>query len=160
MIKWAYTADRLTGFTYYPTLEIVMGVFFILAAFALPILFVYYNSISIDKWDEIAFCVIFFVFFAFLGKSLANQSMHMELKENNFVIKQDMHLPETIIEFKPENFYGIDIIQEKQNNNLFHVIVINAENGNYKLYKSVSKKEIDRIHLAILRVVKDNLKEN
>ena len=65
MIKWYELEEKAACFVYYPLLEMAVGIFLMICALAVPILFLVYNGIKVEQWGELLFCFLFFVLFLF-----------------------------------------------------------------------------------------------
>ncbi len=145
MIRWIITEDRLPGFTYYPLLEMGVGVFLMLAAIAMPIVFVAYNGVKMQQWPELLFVVGFFVLFIFMGKNLTFQSMHARVTADGFAFYQNMREPAVEHRLNKADWLGIRTSEEKSGEETFILLKLKTANGELDFYKSINRKEISKM---------------
>lgn len=146
---------RLVGFTYYPVLEIILGVFFLFMSFFLPLLFGRYNGFKfLQQWDEWLFLLFFFILFFFLGKNLAYQNMRVEVRNNNISLRQDMREPPVSLNILIEKWSGSTLKKSEVSENgqkfdpMYTISVI--ENNTEKVfYETRSEKEAKKILNAL-----------
>lgn len=149
MIKWYGTEPKLTGFTYFPLLEIGVGIFLMIAAIVVPTLFVYYNGIKAENWGELLFCACFFALFAFMGRSLTFQSLSVKENDQNWVFFQDMRDPPVSFLVKKYDWEDIQTKEIKEKDETFIVLILNFYEGDQEFYRSVNRNEINSIVKAL-----------
>ncbi|MDD3147989.1 MAG: hypothetical protein PHD82_11840 [Candidatus Riflebacteria bacterium] len=154
MVHWFITEERLSGFTYYPLLEIGVGIFLMLAALAMPVLFVYYNGIKPEQWAELLFCAGFLVLFMFMGKSLTFQSMQARQTSEGFSFFQNLREPAVLHTIERTNWLGIKTVEEKKGEETFTILQIKTPEGELDFYKSLNKKEINKMVGALVELQK------
>lgn len=145
MIRWVITEDRLPGFTYYPLLEMGVGVFLMLAAIGLPVLFFAYNGVKMQQWAELLFVAGFFILFIFMGKQLTFQSMHARLTADGFSFYQNLREPAVEHRLKKTEWLGIRTCEEKSGEETFILLKLKTANGELDFYKSINRKEISKM---------------
>ena len=142
---------RLIGFTYYPVLEIVLGVFFLFMSFFLPLLFGRYNGFKfIEQWDEWLFLLFFFILFFFLGKNLAYQNLKVEIKNNEVSFQQDMREPAVNLTIPLSNWSDTILETSERSENgqkfdpMYSIFVIDGSNKKL-FYETRSLNEAKKI---------------
>ena len=145
MIRWVITEDRLPGFTYYPLLEMGVGVFLMLAAIAMPIVFVAYNGVKAQQWPELLFVAGFFILFMFMGKNLTFQSMHARVTPDGFAFYQNMREPAVEHRLGKADWLGIRTSDEKSGEETFILLKLKTANGELDFYKSINRNEIKKM---------------
>ncbi len=154
MISWNSAGSKLPAFTYYPLLEIAVGIFLLIMAFVVPILFLVYNGIKAEQWGELLFCAGFFVLFFFMGRSLSFQSLSARRTEIGFSFYQNMREPAVAIDLKASDWLGIKSTESVARNEkgeaiekgeVYIHILLKTSQGDRELYKSVNRKEIASI---------------
>jgi len=145
MIRWIITEDRLPGFTYYPLLEMGVGVFLMLAAIGLPVLFFAYNGVKMQQWAELLFVAGFFILFIFMGKQLTFQSMHARVTADGFSFYQNLREPAVEHRLKKAEWLGIRTCEEKSGEETFILLKLKTANGELDFYKSINRKEISKM---------------
>lgn len=93
MIRWAHVPGKLSGFTYIPVWEVGFGWFLMLMACLVPLLFFWYNGLQVKQYAEWLFCLIFLLFFLFLGYNLAHQSLTATVEEGRLNVTHDLREP-------------------------------------------------------------------
>ncbi len=93
MIRWAHVPGKLAGFTYIPLWEVGFGWFLMIMACLVPILFFWYNGVQTRQYAEWVFCLVFLVFFLFLGYNLAHQSLTATAEEGRLTVTHDLREP-------------------------------------------------------------------
>ena len=148
--------NKLIGFTYYPLLEIIFGIFSLFMSFFVPALFYKYNGFKLEQWGEWLFLLAFFVLFLLLGCSLSYQNMKVELKDNILFLRQDMRSPEVKLEIKLSEWNGVikDSLQEKGETRFFIKIKNNSEIIDF--YNSINSSEANQITDLLNKIYIDN----
>lgn len=166
MINWNSAGPKLPVFTYYPLLEIGVGIFLLLAAFVVPILFLAYNGIKAEQWDELLFCAGFFLVFFFLGRSLTFQSLSARRTELGFSFYQNLREPPVAIDLKGSDWLGIKseeaaaVTASGEKGEVFISIILKTSQGPREFYKSVNRKEIISIAGALEELRKKSEEES
>lgn len=145
MIRWVITEDKLPGFTYYPLLEMGTGVFLMLAAIGLPVLFFAYNGVKMQQWAELLFVAGFFILFMFMGKQLTFQSMRARVTADGFAFYQNLREPAVEHRLKKTEWLGIRTCEEKSGEETFILLKLKTANGELDFYKSINRKEISKM---------------
>lgn len=148
--------NKLVGFTYYPLLEIIFGIFCLFMSFFVPFLFYRYNGFKLEQWGEWLFLIVFFIVFILLGSSLSYQNMKVELKDNILFLRQDMRSPDVKIELKLSDWKGVikDSIEEKGEKRFFIKIKNNSEVTDF--YNSINSGEANQITDLLNKIYIDN----
>ncbi len=145
MVRWVITEDKLPGFAYYPMLEIGTGIFLMLAALVVPVLFFVYNGIKTEQWAELLFCAGFFILFMFMGKALTFQSLTASLTSDGFTFYQNMREPPVSHRLDRRQWQGIRTSEEKNDDETMVILKLKTSDGELELYRSVNKKEINAL---------------
>jgi len=145
MIRWIITEDKLPGFTYYPLLEMGTGIFLMLAAIGLPVLFFAYNGVKMQQWAELLFVAGFFILFMFMGKQLTFQSMRARVTADGFAFYQNLREPAVEHRLKKTEWLGIRTCEEKSGEETFILLKLKTANGELDFYKSINRKEISKM---------------
>ncbi|MGM0601585.1 MAG: hypothetical protein ACQETH_17365 [Candidatus Rifleibacteriota bacterium] len=154
MIKWYTIESRLTGFTYYPLLEMGTGIFLMICSLLVPILFLIYNGLKLDQWGELLFCALFFIFFMFMGRALTFQSLKVNIKNESFVFFQNLREPPVELSLTFDQFKGIATREVEEGNETFVLLFIKSEEKEIEFYRSVNRKEINKISEALVKLGK------
>ena len=142
MVRWIVTEDKLPGFSYYPLLEMGTGIFLMVSALVLPVLFFVYNGIKTEQWAELLFCAGFFLLFMFMGKSLTFQSLTARVTADGFSFYQNMREPPTGHRLARRQWLGIKTSEEQDGNETMTLLKLKTPDGELDFYRSVNKKEI------------------
>ena len=148
--------NKILGFSYYPALEIGFGIFCMIMAFLVPILFFKYNGFKVQQWGEWLFVLIFFLFFFFLGKNLTYQSMKVEIKNNRIFFSQDMHLPAVNLDIDLANWQDVSLNVTEEANEKMYFIKIQTESGFKEFYQTRSEKEAQQMLQLLKEIYKVN----
>lgn len=147
MISEIVENNKLAGFSYYPILEICLGVFFLFMSFCVPLLFAKYNGFKfLEQWDEWLFLLIFFFVFLLLGKSLTWQKLTVKEENGTINFFQNLRSPEVSIECKFEDWIENRIVihnykeKDPRADNL-HEIILKLKHEERQFYVTKSKKE-------------------
>ncbi len=168
MISWNSAGTKLPAFTYYPLLEIGVGIFLLIMSFVVPVLFVVYNGIKAEQWGELLFCAGFFVLFFFMGRSLSFQSLSARHSETGFSFYQNLREPAQSIDLKSSDWLGIKTEEEVAKNEkgepiekgeVYIKIQLKTPNGSKEFYKSVNRGEINSIVGALEELRKKSEEE-
>ena len=144
------SCKKLCGFTYYPVLEIIVGIFFLISAFMLPILFYSYNDgFKSQQWDEWLFIAVFFVLFYFLGKNLTFQHMKVLSDSEKCQFYQNMREPSVKIETNLKSWQSLKVLniaedKFKKDEPMYAIILI-VDNDEKEFYRSRNLKEINQM---------------
>ena len=157
MILKILNNNKLIGFSYYPLLENVLGIFFLFVAFFVPILFFRYNGFKTQQWDEWLFLLFFFLLFFFLGKNLSYQNMRVEIKNERIFFNQDMREPPVNLDFDLEKWKGIDFSTVEENKEEMHFIRIKTDSDIKEFYQTRSYKEAKQIGDMLINIYKEYL---
>ncbi|MBU1106882.1 MAG: hypothetical protein KKB51_09470 [Candidatus Riflebacteria bacterium] len=149
MISWESAGSKLPAFTYYPLLEIAVGIFLLTMAFVVPVLFLVYNGIKAEQWGELLFCAGFFMLFFFMGRSLMFQSLTVRKTEQGFHFYQNLREPALTIDLKSSDWLGIKTSETGEKDEIFTSILLKTSQGDREFYKSVNRKEINSIITAL-----------
>ncbi|PKL43328.1 MAG: hypothetical protein CVV42_20305 [Candidatus Riflebacteria bacterium HGW-Riflebacteria-2] len=169
MISWNSAGPKLPAFTYYPLLEIGVGVFLLIMAFVVPVLFLVYNGIKAEQWGELLFCAGFFVLFFFMGKSLTFQSLSVRHSEIGFSFYQNLREPALAIDLSDNDWLGIKTEEEVAKNQkgepiakgeVYIKILLKTPQGLREFYKSVNRGEINSIVGALEELRKKTEEES
>jgi hypothetical protein len=158
MIKW-HGDGPAAGFTYYPALEIGVGIFLMIASVIVPLLFVYYNGIKAENWAELLFCAGFFLLFMFMGHSLTFQTLQVALNNKKYSFYQNLREPPTAIEMKEYDWEGIKTEDEKVGEETFIVLKLKTFEKEIEFYRSVNRGEINTIVDALGKIRKNSEEE-
>jgi len=154
MISWESAGTKLPAFTYYPLLEIAVGVFLLIMSFVVPVLFLVYNGVKAEQWGELLFCTGFFVLFFFMGRSLIFQSLSGRKTERGFHFYQNLREPAIAIELDNAEWLGIKTSETGEKDEIFTSILLKTTQGEKEFYKSVNRKEINSIISALEKLRK------
>ena len=154
MIRFISVESKVTGFTFYPLLEIGTGIFLLICSLVVPILFLFYNGIKAEQWGELLFCLLFFLLFSFMGKSLTFQYMRVEMKADSFHFYQNLREPPTDFELAQQDWQGISTRDEMVGHETNVVLYVKMKNEEKEFYRSVNRKEINKICDALIKLVK------
>lgn len=154
MIKMITIDSKVSGFVYYPILEIGTGVFLMICSLSVPILFIVYNGIKPEQWKELLFCLFFLILFLFMGKSLTFQTMRVEVKGENVYFYQNLREPPTEFIIPITEWLGIFTCDEEINNQINVVLFIKEQNSEREFYRSVNRNEINKICDALIALKK------
>ena len=160
MINWESAGSKLPAFTYYPLLEIAVGVFLLIMAFVVPVLFLVYNGIKAEQWGELLFCAGFFVLFFFMGRSLTFQSLVARKTGTGFSFYQNMREPAVALELTNSDWLGIKTSETGEKDEIFTSILLKTSQGDREFYKSVNRKEINSIISALEELRKKSEEES
>ncbi len=152
--------NKLIGFTYYPLLENILGVFFLFMAFFVPLLFYRYNGFKTQQWDEWLFLVIFFIIFLLLGKNLGYQNMKVELKNDILRLRQDMRFPEVNLTININEWLGIKTDKKEIKGEFLYSIDIINKSEYQNFYQTKNLKEFNQINELLTSIFNENKKEN
>jgi hypothetical protein len=159
MIKWHSLGEKMTGFTYYPLLEISVGIFLLICSFVVPILFLVYNGINRAQWDELLFCALFFLLFSFMGKSLTFQSLNVTAEGEQLRFYQNLREPPTEFQISKYELEGLNTREEVIGDDTFYILNVRIPKEN-EFYRSVNRKEIAKISEAIIALGKQTKEDN
>jgi hypothetical protein len=149
MIRWYEIESKASGFAYYPLLEIAVGIFLMICALVVPILFLIYNGIKLEQWGELLFCALFFLLFSFMGKNLTFQYLKVEQSADQITFYQNLREPPVEITVETNKLSGLTTKETKEGDETF--IVLNLKLPEEKeFYRSVNRKEIKKISEAII----------
>ncbi len=151
--------NKLIGFSFYPLLENVLGVFFLFVAFFVPILFFKNNGIKFEQWDEWLFCLVFFIFFGFLGYNLGYQNMKVEIKDNLLHLRQDMRGDEVKLEVNLDDWQGVVKETKVEKNENMYFIYIKTKSDSKLFYQTRSVREANEIGGSLEKIYKDKIGE-
>jgi hypothetical protein len=166
MISWNSAGPKLPGFTYYPLLEIGVGIFLLIMAFVVPVLFVVYNGVKAEQWGELLFCAGFFLLFFFMGKSLTFQNLSARRTEIGFSFQQNLREPPVAIDLKSNDWLGIKSeewqgsTRSGEKSETYVCIILKTKQGPREFYKSVNRKEITTIIKALEELRKQSEEES
>jgi len=154
MIKWMNSPQGITGFSYHPTLEVGFGLFLIVVAMTVPILFFWFNGVNFRQWSEWVFCMGFLFFFGWMGYTLAWQEFRAGVHDSILSITQDLRGPDFSITIPLADWQGISFsdAHDEQGKSV-RCLRLETTNGHREIYRSVSPEEINAIGdaLEILR---------
>ena len=150
--------NKLVGFSFYPLLENILGVFFLFVAFFVPIIFFKYNGFKLAQWDEWLFCFVFFLFFGFLGYSLGYQNMRVEIKDKVLHLRQDMR-DDVKIELNLDDWQGIKRETKEEKLENMYYIFIKTKSDSKMFYQTRSVKEAKNICDLLDKIYKDTIGE-
>ena len=148
--------NKLMGFTYYPLLENILGVFFLFMSLFVPILFFNYNGFKLQQWDEWLFLLVFFLIFFFLGINLGYQNMKVELINNTLYLRQDMRAPEVKLTLSLSEWNGVIQETKKEKGEDMSFIKIKQNSEIKDFYQSRSIKEANQMVELLNLIYKDN----
>ncbi len=148
--------NKIVGFSYYPALEIGFGIFCLIMAFLVPVLFFKYNGFKVQQWGEWLFVIAFFLFFFFLGKNLTYQSMKVEIKNNRIYFCQDMFLPAVNIDIDLTSWQDVTLNVTEEAKEKMYFIKIKTETSLNDFYQTRSEKEAQQM----VQLLKDIYKVN
>ncbi len=154
MIRWIVTEDKLPGFSYYPLLEMGVGIFLMISALVVPVLFLVYNGIKAEQWGELLFCAGFFLLFIFMGKSLTFQSMSACQTPEGFRFYQNLREPAITHQLGRQQWLGIKTSDEKSGEETFVLLKLKTKDGELDFYKSINRKEIKNMVGALEELYK------
>lgn len=154
MIKWYSVSEGVSGFSYYPLLEIGVGIFLLIMAFLVPILFLVYNGMNIKQWDELLFCLVFLILFGGLGRSLTFQYLRVQYGNGQFSFFQSLRKPDFSLKLEAPSWTGIQTREQDQGNETHIILYIKINKENVEFYRSVNRKEIRKITEALDKLKK------
>ena len=152
--------NKLIGFSYYPILEIIVGVFLLIMSFLVPLLFFKYNGFKVQQWDEWLMAIAFFIFFFLLGKNLTFQSLKVEIKNNRIYLSQDMRLPAINLDLDIADWEGYSSFTKEEKNEKMHFFVIKTKTGTFEFYQTRNDNEILQITNMLSLLYKENKGED
>lgn len=159
MIRWLSAEGKFAGFSYYPLLEMGVGVFLLIMSVVVPTLFLIYNGIKSEQWAELLFCAGFLVLFMFMGKSLTFQLMQVVQTENGYTFFQNMREPQVNLQLKNTEWTGIRTLDVKTGDETMLHLKLKTASGEIEFYKSINRKEINKMVTA-LEQLRNKAKEN
>ena len=146
MIRWVSAPEGVSGFTFLPVWEIGVGIFLLIAAFVIPTLFLVYNGINTGQWMELLFCVVFFLFFGFLGYKLVFQSLSASAEGEMLHVQSNLRDPEVHFSCKTVEWKTARIgAAEDQDGKTYATLQIVTNKGFNEVYRSVNNEEIKEI---------------
>lgn len=156
MIKMISVEAKITGFSYYPLLEIGTGIFLLFSSLLVPVLFLVYNGIKLEQWGELLFCLLFFLLFFYMGKSLTFQSMQVRREGENVILYQNLREPPTRLIVPATDWQGISTRDEEMGEEIFVILYVRIKNEEKEFYRSVNRKEIKKICDALIALGKSS----
>ncbi|NLI75719.1 MAG: hypothetical protein GX442_04665 [Candidatus Riflebacteria bacterium] len=149
MIRWMSVQSRLAGFTYYPVWEIAFGLFLIMSAVAIPLLFFRFNGFQLKQTWEWLFCLGFLLFFGLLGKSLVMQFLLAHLEGADLVVEHNLRDPSLAIR-RPVIGWTDTVTRQAttERGEVFHLLVLVFGTDAIEIYRSVSPTEIAALQAA------------
>lgn len=156
MIKMISVETKITGFSYYPLLEIGTGIFLLFSSLLVPVLFLVYNGIKLEQWGELLFCLLFFLLFFYMGKSLTFQSMQVRREGENVILYQNLREPPTRLIVPATDWQGISTRDEEMGEEIFVILYVRIKNEEKEFYRSVNRKEIKKICDALIALGKSS----
>jgi len=93
VIRWATVPGKLTGFTFLPLWEVGFGWFLMVVACTVPLLFFWFNGLHMKQYLEWGFCLVFLVFFLFLGWNLGNQRFLATIEDGRLTVSHNLREP-------------------------------------------------------------------
>lgn len=149
---------RLVGFSYYPMIEVIVGILLISGAFILPILHVIYNGLKKQDWLDILICLGLFLLFFFIGKNLAFQKIKIDSDDKYIHFFQNMREPSLETSLEIDKWNGM--LLEKDStipSEVKYFIRIVTKDKNIDFYQTINKKEAEQISNSLNTIYK-NLK--
>ncbi len=149
MIRWMSVQSRLAGFTYYPVWEIAFGLFLIMSAVAIPLLFFRFNGFQLKQAWEWLFCLGFLLFFGLLGKSLVMQVFLAHLDGEDLVVEHNLRDPSVTIR-RPVAGWTDTVTRQaaSERGEVLHLLVLVFGTEAIEIYRSVSPSEIAALQAA------------
>ena len=138
--------NKIMGFSYYPAIEIGLGIFLLIMSFLVPIISFKYNGFKTQPWGEWLFCIGFFLFFFLLGKSLTFQSMKVEVKNNRIYFRQDMRLPAVILDIDLSDWEGQSLSEKEENGEKIYLLNLKTKSDTKEFYQTKSNSEVGKIN--------------
>lgn len=150
MIRWVSSQSRLTGFTFYPAWEICFGLFLVMSAVALPVLFFKYNGFQAKQYPEWLFCLGFVVFFGWMGKALIFQVFLARIEADRVVIEHNLREPAVRID-RPLADWRDTLARETRGDKgeSFHLLVLAVGTEAVELYRSINQAEVEDLQKAL-----------
>lgn len=158
MIRWMSVQSRLAGFTYYPVWEIAFGLFLIMSAVAIPLLFFRFNGFQLKQAWEWLFCLGFFLFFGLLGKSLVMQVFIGHIEGSDLIVEHTLRDPSMALR-RPVRDWTDTVTRQAttEKGEIFHLLVLVFGTEAIEIYRSVSPKEIASLQAAFTALRHDAL---
>jgi len=146
LLRWSATQARLDGFIYLPLIEASFGIFLILTAIAVPLLFLKYNGVQIGQYPEWLFCLGFLLFFLWMGKTLAYQYFDVKITDNKLRIVHNLRGPDMNFERPVKEWIETRLADAKdQEGKTYKTIVIYTTDGGTEVYRTVNNSEAETI---------------
>jgi hypothetical protein len=130
------------------------GIFLMICSVLVPVLFLVYNGIKPEQWGELLFCALFFIFFMFMGKALTFQSLKVSIENESFVFFQNLREPAVEFSLPFEQFKGFSTRETQEGNETFVLLFIKSYEKEFEFYRSVNRKEINKISEALVKLGK------
>jgi hypothetical protein len=151
VIRWTSSQARLAGFTFYPVLEIAFGLFLVMSALAVPLLFLRFNGLQGKQWPELLFCLGFLLFFGWMGKTLIFQAFLVRVEGGNLVVEHNLRDP-AVSCTRPLGEWEETTIREATDGkgDRYYLLVLVAKGQAIELYRSINSAEIVALHEALV----------
>jgi hypothetical protein len=156
MIRWIGASPRLEGFFYYPVWEIAVGVFLMVSAIGLPALFLTFNGVQTKQYGEWIFCLVFFLFFGWMGKTLTFQSLTARFAGDRITIHHNLRDPELSWEAPLQQWTELKTAEavDEQGRQMKTLLVLTADSA-HEIYRSINPVEVDAIRQALEVMLKN-----
>jgi len=151
LIRWVSSQSRLVGFNYHPVWEIVFGLFLVMSAVAIPVLFFRFNGFQLKQYPEWLFCLGFFAFFSWMGRALIFQAFLARIEGDRVVIEHNLRDPPVSISRALGEWTNTLVSEssgEKGEN--LHLLVLVSGTEALELYRSVNPGEIAALRDAMV----------
>lgn len=155
MIKWYSVQSKISGFAFFPLLEMGVGVFLMICSIAVPVLFLVYNGLKPEQWGELLFCALFLALFLFMGKSLTFQSMKVMIEDEKYHFFQNLREPPSDFFMNKKDFHGFSTRDVDEGGEIFIVLYLKDSGQEKEFYRSNNRKEIKKISEALIELGKN-----
>lgn len=170
MVIWHKLDNKLVGFTYYPLLQILVGVFFIICALIVPGFYFYINGYKNSNFTESIISILFLLFFGWLGKNLVYQWFDFFITSSEIIVNNTIAEPHIFLRININSTINLSVKEfaTELANNQFCLIINYNSNSSYIsnteisqnsineiiIHKSISKNEIEEIKNSIEKLLK------
>lgn len=146
MIRWQSSGTQLDGFIYFPLMEAVFGVFLMITAVAMPVLFLKYNGIQMKQYPEWLFVLGFLLFFFWMGHTLAFQWFEARIATGKIKIKHNLRGPDLALERTLSEWTDLRMGNARDDSGReFTTLLFVAGDGVVEIYRSIDAAEVKTI---------------
>ncbi len=131
-------------------MEVGFGIFLMVAALSVPILFLRFNGVNSQQYPEWIFCLGFLLFFLWMGSTLAFQSFEAKIKDNLLQINHNLRGPDLSYTRQLGELSEIKTGDASdETGKTYKTLLIQATDGATEVYRSVSPDEVLELKSAL-----------